>query len=250
MARRVDFPRNIPARLTNKGWGNPTSPFRRAFSGDCLSICQGVFAVHNQQSIAGLLKNVGLLALLGFGVVVLAGPLIGLLSVVLSFTAIVLAFAFVGFMVWALFQALFKGQRVALDGVREIGIKGKDVVQQYGGKVVPILTWPFRAVGSTLGGLLLVAAWLFKSAWVSFWFVAEVALVAAVGVLVGAAVGWTVGKPPDGEAAIVSNAVLGGALAATVGLVLTLRERLNRGRTHNTRPFVRDYRFRTTPLPN
>jgi hypothetical protein len=88
-----------------------------------------------------------------------------------------------------------------------------------------VLTWPFTAARGLIGGLLLVCAFLLKSVWTSFWFVAEVATVAVVGVLVGGIVGWATANPADVEATMVSHAAIGGALATVVALFLSVRER-------------------------
>jgi hypothetical protein len=164
-------------------------------------------------------------AVIGLAVLVLAGPILGLVSVALSVALVLLPFVLIGFLAWAIFHAAVRGPHAALGQLREMEAKGHQVVRHYGGRVAPVLAWPFRAAAGVLGGVMLLVGWLSKTAWSSFWFLVEVALVAAAGVGVGAALGWVLARPPDVGAAVVSHALLGGALAAGVGLVLTFRER-------------------------
>src|SRR5947209_3853680 len=68
-----------------------------------------------------ILRQVCFLALLGVGVVFLSGPLLAVLSVVVTVGAVVLAFALVGFLVWTMFRTLVLGQQVAWNGAYGLG---------------------------------------------------------------------------------------------------------------------------------
>ncbi len=197
--------------------------------------------MNQQTSIFAVLKHLGLFALIGLGVVILAGPVIAILSVLLSIGAVVLPFALVGFLVWALVHTAVKGPQGAIDRLQDVQNRGQDMLKNYGGNVKSMLTWPLQAFRGLFTGLLVIAAFVLRSAWTSIWFITEVGIVALVGVLVGGVVGWATAQPTDIEAATLSHAAIGGVLAAVAGVVLTLRER------HASRRLaVARYRFDST----
>ena len=71
------------------------------------------------------LRQILFLALLGVGVVFLSGPVIAVASVVLSlvlvFGLLVLAFAVIGFLVWAPVYFLFAGRQAAGERIGAMG---------------------------------------------------------------------------------------------------------------------------------
>jgi hypothetical protein len=93
---------------------------------------EGDGAVNSQPTLFVALKNLGLFALLGFAVVLLAGPIIGVLSVLLSVGAVVLLFAVVGFLVWGAFQAAVKGPEAAMNGLKDVGERGQAFLNDHG----------------------------------------------------------------------------------------------------------------------
>jgi hypothetical protein len=182
--------------------------------------------MNNPLTLAVALKRLGLFALLGFAVIVLAGPIVGILSALLSIAAVLAAFGIVGYAVWTIYQTALKGPEAAFAELRAVREEGRNLINRNGGSLKSLVTKPLHAVWGLVGGLVLICAFLLKSAWTSFWFVTEVAIVAVVGVMVGGAFGWGMAHPPDIQASAVSHAALGGVLAAIVGVILSLRERL------------------------
>jgi len=63
--------------------------------------------VNNYQSPGSVFRKIVLFCLLGFLSVVLFGPVVAVLSAVLSVATVVLSFALVGFLVWSRFRACF-----------------------------------------------------------------------------------------------------------------------------------------------
>src|SRR5205823_578365 len=89
-------------------------------TGGALSPWPGVFAVHNLPPAVAALRQIALLALLGFAIVTLSGPLVAVASVVLSLALGILSFALVGFLILAIVRALYRGQRAAWEGVCQV----------------------------------------------------------------------------------------------------------------------------------
>jgi hypothetical protein len=171
-------------------------------------------------SAASIVRKLALFALIGFGVVMLAGPILAVLSVVVPF-------ALVGFLVWGLFALVFQGKR--LDW-REVGAQ----VRQVGGAGLRLAAAPLRAFSGVLGGVLLVTWFLWRKFWGTVWFVVEIALLAVTGVGVGALVGFlNRAQHPNLEVAVVGNAIIGGALAAVAGIVMTVLEKRGSVRRSN-----------------
>jgi hypothetical protein len=169
-------------------------------------------------------RHILLLALLGFGVVFLSGPVIALASIVLSVVvtvaAIVLVFALIGFLVWAPVYMIYAGREAAGERIAHMG----------------------RAVGGTLRRLALIggrtAAWpvgvasrLFRGGLyatkVTGRFVAEVVIIGLTGAVLGAALGLGLSLMNHQSPAhlVPLNALVGGGIAASVGAVLALLPR-------------------------
>ena len=70
--------------------------------------------IHNP---ADVLRKIGLLALIGLGSVIFAGPALAILSVLLSMGAVVAGFAFLGLLIWLPFRIMTGGTQAALSGV-------------------------------------------------------------------------------------------------------------------------------------
>src|SRR6266436_4674961 len=83
-----------------------------------ISSNPGVVIMENLESTWVVFRKIGWLALLGFGVIVLSGPILAVLSVLLSVGAVVLCFALVGFMVWSIFQFAIHGQEAASQSIQ------------------------------------------------------------------------------------------------------------------------------------
>jgi hypothetical protein len=173
-----------------------------------------------KMSATTVIRKLVLFSLIGFVVVMVSGPVLALLSVVIPF-------ALVGFLVWGAFALVFQGKR--LDW-REVGANVHRVAEA-GLRLVAV---PLRAVGGVLGGGLLVLAFLWRRFWGTVWFAVEIALLAATGVGVGALIGFiNRAQQPSVEVSVVGNAIIGGALAAVAGVVMSVWEK--RGAVHRSR---------------
>jgi hypothetical protein len=183
---------------------------------------------HYHRPAAGL-RQILLLALLGLGVVFLSGPIIAIASVVLSlvlaFGLIVLAFAALGFLVWAPAYFFYAGREAA---GQKIGAMGRTV----GGTLRHLVLIGARAVTLPIrfasrlfhGGLYVTRA--------AGLFIGEVLIVALSGAAIGAALGLTVSATGNQDPAhvIPLNAAVGGGIAAAVGVVLALVSRRSSAR--------------------
>jgi hypothetical protein len=174
-------------------------------------------------SAATVIRKLALFSLIGFGVIMLSGPILAILSVVIPF-------ALVGFLVWGLFALVFHGKR--LDW-REAGAH----VRQIGGAGLRLAALPLRALSGILGGVLMVAWFVWRKFWGTVWFAVELALLAATGVGVGALVGFiNRAQQPTVEVSVIGNAIIGGVLATAAGIVMTLLEKPTRVRRSSAAP--------------
>jgi hypothetical protein len=187
--------------------------------------------VANLQTPGHVVQKVILLALLGFGVVMLGGPILALVSVVLSFGLVILFFALVGFVVWSLIQFVFFGNRMAWEAIPEAARRLGQAWLGGARKFGQVLGVPLRFVSRIGGGLLAGAGFAWKKSWAAAWTVGEIALVALSGVLVGVLVGVVTGAPNNHQVTVPTNALLGGAIAAVAGIAMTVRERRTRVQT-------------------
>lgn len=173
----------------------------------------------NLQSPAAVLRKVALLALIGFGAITLSGPLLALLSILLSFGVVLAGFALVGFLIWLPFRLLVAGQRVALDNARDLAHGMAQVGARAGSIAWHVVSFPPRLALATLGGLYRLTRSTMRLG-------LELGLPAVAGVLVGLLAGWLGSAPGhDMEVAIATNAVAGGALGLLTGVVLAVRDR-------------------------
>ena len=179
--------------------------------------------MNNLQAPAEVIRKVGLLAMIGFGVVMLSGPILALLSVALSFALVLLPFVAVGLLVWLPFRYLWRGREVTIQDVHEIR---QNVGTATGG------IW--RAFGRTITFLPRMAgrlvAFVFSLAWGILRLVLsttrvliEMSMVTLTGAFIGVAAGILSGQ--DLAVAIPTNAVAGGLIGAGAGLVMLIRER-------------------------
>lgn len=77
------------------------------------------------QATASLLRKIAFLAVVGFLVLTLTGPVIALvaaiLSVIIAIVSVVLPFALIGFLVWTAFELVFGDRHLVLHRIRETG---------------------------------------------------------------------------------------------------------------------------------
>src|SRR5216684_3311552 len=102
--------------------------------------------MENMESTWVAFRKIGWLALLGFGVIVLSGPLLAVLSVLLSVGAVVLCFALVGFMVWSIFQFAIHGQEAASESIQAMSQNATRVIGKFGQTTARILAFPFKVI--------------------------------------------------------------------------------------------------------
>jgi hypothetical protein len=193
-----------------------------------------VFAVHNLPPAVGFVRQVALLALLGFAVVTLSGPLVAVASVVLSLAVGILAFALVGFLIVAVFRALYRGQRAAWEGLCQAGQSLGRIGQRFLRTSFRLVTFPFRVAAYVVAGILYVAWLVLRKVWIAVRFLGEISLMTLTGVLVGVVMAITTGAPNrDLDTLIVMDALAGGLIAAVAGCALIWREKRAAARTSN-----------------
>lgn len=174
-----------------------------------------------------VLRKIFLLTVMGFAVVLLSGPVLAILSVLLSFGAVIAGFALVGFLVWLPFRMIAVGPDRALANAREMGAGlARDAGQVVRGGVRAV-SWPLRAVRATLFGLLTVAWFGVRATFTTARFAAGLAFLAAMGAALGAILGASVGitQGHDVGAAVAVNTIAGAAIAAAAGIVLSFPRR-------------------------
>lgn len=165
---------------------------------------------------ASALRTVGLLALLGIATVFLSGPILAVASVVLSVALVICLFALIGLLVWAPFYALYAGGDAAVHKVGQMGRALGLGLAHAGRASMRAVALPPRA-----------AWWLARQTGRLGRAAGEVGLVglsgAGFGALIGLAMAMT--QHLDPGTVVPTNALVGGAIAALVGLVFTLFKR-------------------------
>jgi hypothetical protein len=175
--------------------------------------------MQNQPSPFVFFARVGMLGLLGFAVVVLAGPLIGILATILPFVLI-------GFVAWCLIQLVHSGPRATWQMLRETGrVAGAATVKVAHG-FGRVFTYPAHTAVRAYHGSKQLAG----KAWRGTTAGAKVAVEGGVVTLSGAGIGLVVGlitsaTKQDREFAVPTNIAIGAALAASVWVVMTLMAR-------------------------
>ena len=181
------------------------------------------------QTPAAVLRQVGLLALIGFGVVTLFGPFVALMSVLLSFALVLLPFVAVGLLVWLPFRYVTRGKQATLQEVHEVR---QNLGQAAGGAWRAIgraITFVPRMAGRLVAWIFFLAWGLLKLLLSTTRVVLEMALVTLTGAFIGVVAGVLTGH--DLGVAIPTNAIAGGLIGATAGVVMLIRERRTVRRT-------------------
>jgi hypothetical protein len=195
--------------------------------------------MENRENTCGVVRKIGLLALLGFGVVILSGPILAILSIAISFGAVVLGFALVGFLVWSFFQFLIYGRQAAWDNMQAFGANAAQAAGSIGRTTGRVLAFPIRILAVVVGGILLAAGFLLKQVWHLLGFLSRTAVLCVLGVFLGLIVGLIAGVANHNmDVAIPTNALIGGGVAVMVSVLLTIFEKRNR-----TRPRAMTLRF-------
>jgi hypothetical protein len=182
--------------------------------------------MENMESTWVAFRKIGWLALLGFGVIVLSGPILAVLSVLLSVGAVVLCFALVGFMVWSIFQFAIHGQEAASRSIQAMSRNATHAIGRFGQTCARIMAFPFKAI-VWAGDALLAAIWfVILRFWLMTRFLAKTSVLTMTGVLVGAAAGVLAGMSHQNmEVTVPINALVGGVVGTLVGGALILLEK-------------------------
>jgi hypothetical protein len=182
--------------------------------------------MENVESTWVAFRKIGWLALLGFGVVVLSGPILAVLSVLLSVGAVVLGFALLGFMVWSIFQFAIHGHEAASQSIQAMSRNATHAIGRFGQACARIVAFPFRAVVWAGDGLLAAVWFLAVRFWSLVRFLSKTIVLTGTGVLVGVAAGILAGTAQGNlDVTVPINAVIGGVVGTLVGGALILLER-------------------------
>jgi hypothetical protein len=165
--------------------------------------------MESPQTAADVLRKVLFLALFGFLAVMLAGPVLALVSIfislILSVVAVVLPFALIGLLLWLPFQALVLGRKIDW---HKIGRAGGVFFRGAFGALGGVVRGGFRILGAVGSKLKAVAL-----------FVSRIVLDLVGGALAGGVLGVIGGKIHGDVEGRVPIAML---IGAGVGLVVAL----------------------------
>jgi hypothetical protein len=180
-------------------------------------------AVENTSNPLVILARIGMLALLGFAVVMLAGPVIGIVGALLPFVL-------VGFLAWCGFQLVSSGPQATWRTLRQVGgVVGTATVKtaQFCNRAV---AFPARTTVRVYQGSKQLAgkAWRGMTAGAKMGIEGSIVTLsgAAVGALVGLITSWQSHEGYD--VAIPPDAMLGGLMAAGVWVAMTVIARRKR----------------------
>ncbi len=182
--------------------------------------------MENVESTWVAFRKIGWLALLGFGVVVLSGPILAVLSVLLSVGAVVLCFALLGFMVWSIFQFAIHGHEAASQSIQAMSRNATHAIGRFGQTCARIVAFPFKAIVWAGDGFLAAVWFLAVRFGRMVRFLSKTSVLTTTGVLVGVAAGVLAGTAQQNwEVTVPINAVIGGVIGTLVGGALILLER-------------------------
>jgi hypothetical protein len=182
--------------------------------------------VYQPHTATEVLRKIGLLALIGFGAITLSGPILAVLSVVLSLGTVVAGFALVGFLIWLPFRLVTGGAQSTMAAIQDANRDLGHIVRRAAGMLWALASFPFRLTGAILlGGIYVVARVLHVTA-ATVAIVGGISLAALTGAAAGVGMGiLTATTPGEMEAAIPVNALAGGLIGAATGIIMTVRER-------------------------
>jgi hypothetical protein len=182
--------------------------------------------MENLESTWVVFRKIGWLALLGFGVIILSGPILAVLSVLLSVGAVIFCFALVGFIVWSIFQFAIHGQEAASERIQAMSRHATQAMGQFAQTCARIIAFPFKAVVRVGDALLAVVWFMLLRSFLAAKFLGKTSVLALTGVLVGAAIGvWFGVANQNMDVAVPLNAVIGGGVGTLVGAALILMEK-------------------------
>jgi hypothetical protein len=176
-------------------------------------------------SAAIIVKKTVLFTILGFLALTLFGPVIALVSVLLSLAATLLPFVFVGFLVWTLIQLALHGREQTQRNVQQLGQGLAEAFPRLGNKLLAVVRFPYRVASRLGSGIAFAARTAARKAVALMSLLAPFAGMALTGWVVGAVVGAAVATGPDPSSAVLVNGVLGVVLATGVAVALAVAER-------------------------
>ena len=186
--------------------------------------------MENLDSTWVVFRKIGWLALLGFGIVVLSGPILAVLSVLLSVGAVIFCFALVGFMVWSIFQFAIHGQEAASERIQAMSRHATQALARFGQACAGVIAFPFKLIVRIGDGLLAVVWFMTLRTWLMARFLGKTSVLTLTGVLVGLAAGVLAGVAHQNmDVTVPINAAIGGAVGTLVGVALILMERKSSG---------------------
>jgi hypothetical protein len=178
-----------------------------------------VLIVENLHTTAHVFRKMLFLAVMGFAVVVLFGPIVAVLSVVLSF-------ALIGFLVWLPFQVLVLGRTVDW---RAVGQRAQMVGQEAGQAARKSLGWlaaPVRLLSWVVGGFLAAIWFTIRTVLAATGLLLQAIITAATGAAIGCL--WTMltlGHGQELVPATLGNALVGAAITTLAWGAMTILER-------------------------
>lgn len=177
-------------------------------------------------SPSSVLRKLVLFASLGFATVLLFGPVVAVLSVVLSFAMVLFSFALVGFLVWSLFQLVLHGRQRAWEHISALGREVQRLVPAVGARVMRVARFPLRVMAGTATGIRRGAGFVWRKTWWATRLAGSVGSVAVTGILVGVLVGAAAGAHNhDMATTIPMNALFGGLMGLGVWVAMTVMEK-------------------------
>jgi hypothetical protein len=182
--------------------------------------------MENLESTWVVFRKIGWLAILGFGVIVLSGPILAVLSVLLSVGAVIFCFALVGFIVWSFFQFAIHGQDAASERIQGMSRHATQALARFGQMSARIIAFPFKAIVRVGDALLAVVWFTMLRFWLAARFLGKTSVLTMTGVLVGAAAGvWFGMAHQNMDVTVRLNAIFGGVVGTLVGAALILMEK-------------------------
>jgi len=182
--------------------------------------------VNHQPSAGFIVKKIVLFTVLGFLSMILFGPIVAVVSVLLSLFMAVFPFILVGFLVWTAFNLTIHGREQTRVQLAHFGQGLAQVFPRLGERLLAVVKFPFRTLGRMVAGLAYAVEAMAGRVWAVVRWLGPIAGMAITGMVVGAGIGAAVGAPAhDPAQAIAVNAALGGVMAAAVGVVLSIHER-------------------------
>jgi hypothetical protein len=182
--------------------------------------------MENMDSTWVVFRKIGWLALLGFGIIILSGPILAVLSVLLSVGAVIFCFALVGFMVWSIFQFAIHGQEAASERIQAMSRHATQALARFGQVCAGVIAFPFKVIVKIGDGLLAVIWFMMLRTWLMARFLGKTSVLTLTGVLVGVAAGVVAGMAHQNmDVTVPINAAIGGAVGTLVGMALILMER-------------------------